>query len=124
SQLPLLCAAAQFGDTGASISALARGMLIDPTTLTCNLQPLEKAGLLRVARSPDDKRARVVFITRAGERMIESIFPVWQRALKQLHTTFGADQIEELRGRLDAIVSLAGGLVSDDVGAPARRLAR
>src|SRR5215510_11640575 len=80
-QLPLLCGVALFGEKGAPIGKLAHGMVIDPTTLTRNIRPLERAGLLRVARSPDDARTRIVFLTAAGERMVEAAYPVWQRAL-------------------------------------------
>lgn len=118
SQLPLLCAAAMSGDGGASISALARGMVIDPTTLTRNIRPLEKAGLLRVARSPEDKRVRVVYLTRSGERMIQTIFPAWRRGLKQVHAAFGAKRIGELRAGLGTIVATVGGFVSRDEAAP------
>ena len=119
SQLPLLCAAAMSGDAGASISALARGMVIDPTTLTRNIRPLEKAGLLRVARSPEDKRVRVVYLTRSGERMIQAIFPAWRRGLEQVHAAFGARRIGELRAGLGTIVATAGGFVGK--GEAARR---
>jgi DNA-binding MarR family transcriptional regulator len=120
SQLPLLCAVALFGDKGASISKLARGMVIDPTTLTRNIRPLERAGLLRVARSPDDARTRVVFLTRAGEQMIEEMYPAWQRALKKIQSTFGAQQVDALRSQLATIVTAAGGYAGPK-GATAQR---
>jgi DNA-binding MarR family transcriptional regulator len=79
SQLAILAAAGLFGDSGATTSKLARTLLIDRTTLTRSIRPLERARLLRVLPSPDDARTKVVVITRSGERMIESIFPVWGR---------------------------------------------
>lgn len=114
SQLPLLCAAAMAGEAGASIGALARGIVIDPTTLTRNVRPLEKAGLLRVARSPQDKRTRMVFLTRSGERMIERTFPAWQRALEESKATFGERRIEEVRAQLGRIVAAVDGFVGTD----------
>src|SRR5262249_5973407 len=63
SQLPVLCAVALSGEAGAPIGALARGLVMDPTTLTRNIRPLEKMGLVRVARAPDDARTRNVFLT-------------------------------------------------------------
>ena len=114
SQLPLLCAAAMAGEDGASINRLARGIVIDPTTLTRNIRPLEKAGLLRVARSPQDKRSRMVFLTRSGEQMIERAFPAWQRALKEANEAFGAKRIGEMRAQLAAIVRAVDGFVAAD----------
>lgn len=86
-------------------------MVIDPTTLTRNIRPLEKAGLLRVARSPEDKRVRVVYLTRSGERMIQAIFPAWRRGLEQVQAAFGARRISEMRAGLGTIVATAGGFV-------------
>ena len=57
SQLPVLVALAIFGEPGAPMNALAQALVMDRTTLTRNVRPLEKAGLLRVARSPADARA-------------------------------------------------------------------
>jgi DNA-binding MarR family transcriptional regulator len=103
-QLSLLTAIAMFGEAGATMSALAGVLVIDRTTLTRNLQPLEKAGLLRVARSAEDARARVVILTRAGERMIEVAYPLWEAAQKQLRKTLGVELFEGLRSRLDAMI--------------------
>jgi len=118
SQLPLLCAAAMAGEAGAPINALARGIVIDPTTLTRNIRPLEKAGLLRVARSPQDKRTRMVFLTRAGERMLERTFPAWQRALKEANAAFGEKRIGEMRTHLGRIVAMVDGFVGADQAEP------
>src|SRR5215470_14441130 len=62
SQLPVLAAAALFGDSGATMSKLAKALLMDRTTLTRSIRPLERAGLLRVARSPDDARTKIIVI--------------------------------------------------------------
>ena len=114
SQLPLLCGAAMAGQDGAPINRLARGIVIDPTTLTRNIRPLEKAGLLRVARSPRDKRSRMVFLTRSGERMIERVFPAWRRAMKETNEAFGAKRIGAMRAQLAAIVTAVDGLLAAD----------
>jgi len=107
SQLPVLAAAALFGDAGATMSKLAQSVLMDRTTLTRSIRPLERAGLLRVARSPEDARTKIVVITRAGERMIESIFPVWERVLKQIKKALEAETLAALHARLDQVIALA-----------------
>ena len=119
-QLPLLCAAAMAGETGAPIGALARGIVIDPTTLTRNLRPLEKAGLLRVARSPRDRRTRMIFLTRSGERMIERAFPAWERALEGARAAFGEKRIGEVHAQLGRIVATVDGFVGTGEGAPVK----
>lgn len=116
SQLPILAAVALFGDTGATMSKLAQALVMDPTTITRSVRPLERAGLLRVARSPEDARTKIVIITRAGERMIESIFPVWERVLKQIRKTLGTEMLSELHARLNQVIALSP--------SPAERAAR
>jgi DNA-binding MarR family transcriptional regulator len=107
SQLPILTVLSQMGDSGASMNALAQALVMDPTTLTRNVKPLEKAGFIRVARSPDDRRARVVFMTPSGERTLEAAFPLWERATKRVRAALGPDRLEELHARLGEIIAMA-----------------
>jgi DNA-binding MarR family transcriptional regulator len=79
----------------------------DRTTLTRSIRPLERAGLLHVARSPEDARTKHVVISRSGERMIEAIFPAWERALEQVKKNLGAGMLTELHERLDQVISLS-----------------
>ncbi len=105
-QLTMLAAVATCGDEGVQLSALADGLVMDRTTLTRNLVPLEKAGLLRVARAPDDARVRIICLTRQGERAIEAAFPLWERTQKhvreQLRRGARADALREALGRVVA----------------------
>lgn len=52
---------------------------LDRTTLTRNLRPLEKRGLIR-SESEEDGRVRRVAITPDGERLALELLPAWQRA--------------------------------------------
>lgn len=107
SQLPILAAAALFGDSGAPMRRLAEALLMDPTTLARSIRPLERAGFLRVGRSPEDARTKIVVITRSGECKIEAVFPVWERILRQVKETLGAEMLVELHARLDCVIELA-----------------
>jgi DNA-binding MarR family transcriptional regulator len=107
SQLPILAATAMFRDSGATMSRLAQVLLMDRTTLTRSIRPLERARLLRVARSPDDARTKIVVVTRAGERMIVAIFPVWEHVLTQIKKSAGAEMLTELHARLDQVIALS-----------------
>lgn len=107
SQANLLVAVATFGEAGAGMGALADALLMERTTLTRNVRPLEKAGLVRVARSPDDARARLVLLTPAGERLIARIPPLWEQAQRQLRQSIGAQKMKSLHGELAEFVKLA-----------------
>jgi DNA-binding MarR family transcriptional regulator len=107
SQLSVLVAVAMFAEDGANIGALAQALSLDRTTLTRNVQPLEKAGLLRVARSPTDARTRIVVLTRAGERMIDAAYPLWEQARKRIRDSFGGKRVDALQVQLTELVALA-----------------
>lgn len=106
-QLTMLAAVATCGDQGVQLSALADGLVMDRTTLTRNLVPLEKAGLLRVARAPDDARVRIISLTRQGERAIEAAFPLWERTQKHVREQLGESRADALREELGRVVALA-----------------
>ena len=59
-----------------AISAL---LAMDRTTLTANLKPLEKRGLVQVSADAADKRSRRLRLTLAGRALLASALPVWQR---------------------------------------------
>jgi len=107
SQLSVLVAVAMFGEAGAPMGVLADKLVMDRTTLTRNIVPLERAGYLRVARSPDDARTRVVLLTRAGERIIDAAFPRWEEAQRRIKRALGGERFEGLRAHLSALAELA-----------------
>jgi DNA-binding MarR family transcriptional regulator len=106
-QFSMLVAVAMFGEDGTTMNALANNLVIDRTTLTRNIVPLEKAGYLRVARSPTDARARVILVTRSGERLIEAAYPLWEEAQGKIRRALGDDRFEALRSQLSDVVAFA-----------------
>ncbi len=79
-----------------SITDLADRLMMDRTTLTRNLQPLRKAGWVRLGRG-DDARARVVELTDDGRRILACAAPVWREAELMVRARLGADGGELLR---------------------------
>src|SRR5690349_4567393 len=59
-----------------SVSAL---LAMDRTTLTANLKPLERRGLVTVASDPTDKRARRLRLTESGRTALATALPAWRR---------------------------------------------
>jgi DNA-binding MarR family transcriptional regulator len=108
SQVSVLVAIAHFGEGGATIGNLAGVLKMDRTTLTRNLKPLESGGLVRVARAPDDARTRVVLLSRAGERMIVSALPLWERAQKKVRDLLGDELLADVSSNLGRVASLGG----------------
>jgi DNA-binding MarR family transcriptional regulator len=53
---------------------------MDRTTLTANLKPLERRGLVKVSVDKTDKRSRRLVITASGRALVAKAFPLWQQA--------------------------------------------
>src|SRR5437763_6496103 len=53
-----------------TIGSVAALLAMDRTTLTANLKPLVRRGLVRVAVDPADRRSRRVALTRAGRALL------------------------------------------------------
>jgi len=105
SQVTVLVAIAMFGERGAKMGALADVLAMERTTLTRNIGPLESAGLLRVARDPDDARTRVLLLTRAGERAIEAAFPLWEAGQRRVREIVGGDRLDEYHHQITELLS-------------------
>lgn len=63
---------------------VARLLGMDRTTLTANLKPLERRGLLTVSLDPSDRRGRRLALTPVGEELLVQAVPVWRQTLAQL----------------------------------------
>jgi DNA-binding MarR family transcriptional regulator len=108
-QLTLLNAIALSGEAGARMGGLVEVLAMDSTTLSRNLRPLQRAGLVTVGRLPADRRVRVVALTPAGQRLIEDALPLWQRAHERIISFLGPEAAAELRASFDATVEVAAG---------------
>jgi DNA-binding MarR family transcriptional regulator len=62
-----------------TISSVADLLAMDRTTLTANLKPLERRGLVKVAVDKDDKRSRRLIVTTAGRALLGKAYPVWKK---------------------------------------------
>jgi DNA-binding MarR family transcriptional regulator len=71
-----------------SISILAKGLVMDRTTLTRSLRPLESEGYIKII-SGDDKRTRFVKLTAKGKSAIDKTLPYWEKAREIVAKEFG-----------------------------------
>jgi DNA-binding MarR family transcriptional regulator len=107
-QLTLLNAITMCG-SAATMPLLAEVLAMDPTTLSRGLRPLEKDGLVRIARSPADRRVRLIALTEAGERMVAEALPRWEEAHARIVSLLGPEGAIDLRDRFDATTAAARG---------------
>ncbi len=89
------------------LGVLASRLAMDRTTLSRELTPLLEAGLLTAATDVNDRRRRVVAITRTGAALVGRARPLWARAQKEVAGDFGVARTEELIAELHALVGAA-----------------
>ncbi|MEM7349588.1 MAG: MarR family winged helix-turn-helix transcriptional regulator [Acidobacteriota bacterium] len=86
-----------------TINGLAEGLVMDRTTLTRNLKPLEKAGLV-VIHPGRDRRVREVMLTGEGRRTLERAYPLWRKAQALIADRLGEERLSHMLGDLAATV--------------------
>lgn len=94
-------------ERGASMSELAEILAMDGSTLSRNVRPLEKSGLVRIARSPVDRRVRLVSLTPEGRRTVAEALPRWTRAHERVVAALGSEAAAALREHFDVAVAAA-----------------
>lgn len=72
-----------------TINNLAEFIGADRTTMTRNLNVIEKQSLIKIAISKDDPRAREVSITERGKLLFQNAYPHWQETQKQIISILG-----------------------------------
>jgi DNA-binding MarR family transcriptional regulator len=66
-----------------TMGVVADLLALDRTTLTANLKPLERRGLVRVTVDRDDRRSRRLTLTPKGRDLLADAAPIWRRAHAQ-----------------------------------------
>lgn len=94
---------------GIGIGELADKLIMDPTTLTRNLRPLERDGLVVFAADPRDRRARRLHLTARGRDTFDAAKPAWRRAQRQIETSFGPADTSALNATLDRMLDRLAG---------------
>jgi len=84
-----------------SIGELADRLMMDPTTLTRTLRPLERRKLVGVVASRDDRRRRGVALTAAGQALFREAVPLWRKAQARIAEVMGERGFETLDKSLD-----------------------
>ncbi len=83
-----------------SIGRLSDLLAIDRTTLTRNLGPLLKDGLIERAQSGDRRRPELV-ATPAGRALFKRALPLWAAAEQEVRDAMGAKLTADLHGVIE-----------------------
>jgi DNA-binding MarR family transcriptional regulator len=89
-----------------SLGALAERSGLDPSTLSRNLQVLEREGLVEMTADEADSRRRASRLTEEGARRLEAALADWRRAHAELSTLVDVDTVRRIA---KATERLAGG---------------
>lgn len=83
----------------AAVTRLADSLALDRTSLTRNLAPLERRGLVESVTSGDGRERRVR-LTERGARKLRAAFACWQQAQQDIVARLGATRWKELMAGL------------------------
>lgn len=86
-----------------SIGSVAKLLAMDRTTLTANLKPLERRGLVATLVDPKDRRGRLIALTEAGRALITQAAPIWEREHARVEGPLEDDGADDLRAGLKAV---------------------
>lgn len=88
-----------------TLGAVARLLAMDRSTVTANLKPLERKGLVETTTDARDRRSRRAALTDAGRAVLAAALPIWTRE----HARLDADlsDASALRSALSEIAAAA-----------------
>ena len=84
-----------------SLGSVAALLAMDRTTLTANLKPLERRGLVATAIDPSDKRVRLLRLMPAGRAVLVEAAPIWRHVHAQIEAALSDP--DHLRSELNLL---------------------
>ncbi len=88
-----------------TINALAAALVMDRTTLSRNILPLQRDGLIAVGAGKADRRSKALSLTAAGIARWRSGLKGWQQAQSRFEAAFGVKRAKQLRALTNEIAS-------------------
>lgn len=82
---------------------VAEVLAMDRTTLTANLKPLQRRGLVHSAVDPADRRGRRLSLTDEGRAVLATAMPIWRRTHAQIDETLPVGSGNVLRAGLRSV---------------------
>ncbi|MFC3205665.1 MarR family winged helix-turn-helix transcriptional regulator [Aquamicrobium soli] len=90
-----------------NLGSVATLLAMDRTTLTANLKPLERRGLVETTADPGDRRARLLRLTAAGRAVLSEATPIWKQVHAEIEATL--PDANRLRADLNVLSHLTDG---------------
>jgi len=88
------------------VTQLAEYTVMDRTTLTRNLDILEKQGLISISAG-HDRRTRLVQMTQPGIGVLETAYPLWEQAQAQIQAAMTQNRLQHLMADLATLIAIS-----------------
>lgn len=88
-----------------TLGSVAELLAVDRTTLTANLKPLERDGLIEVRSDREDRRARRLLLTEKGRSVLARAVPIWTKTHRDIESALAPGSADRLRADLNALLS-------------------
>ncbi|MBW4603095.1 MAG: MarR family winged helix-turn-helix transcriptional regulator [Calothrix sp. FI2-JRJ7] len=88
-----------------TMNQLAQYLVMDRTTLTRNLKPLEREGLIQI-NPGKDKRTRLISLTSQGVEALQKALPFWELSQTSMISQLGKERWESLMSHLSDTTDL------------------
>ena len=86
-----------------TIGSVASLLAMDRTTLTANLKPLERRGLIKVEVDPEDRRGRRIRLMDSGMAVLNVALPIWVGTHGEIDEKLGDHEAAGLRAGLMSV---------------------
>ena len=103
-QFSILAALANTGPV--QLTQLADRLLLERTSLTRNLNVLERNGWVQLQTGIEDSRQRIVSLSKKGYEQLDQAIPYWKKAQKAIANEMGQDTITGLRKTLSEMTEV------------------
>ena len=104
-QYGLLRAIAGLGEP--SITEIGQVLGIDQTTVTRNVEKLEKSDFVTCEHAPADSRKKMVKLTPFGVDSLENAHPFWEKAQQRIVVGLGEEDVQTLLRLLTKVSRIA-----------------
>ena len=89
-----------------TINVVAQELAIDRTTVTANLKPLERRGIVSVKPDVADRRVRRIALTGDGRKLLQHAFATWRRVQGSVERDLAVADLETFRAGLRAAAAV------------------
>lgn len=91
---------------GIGVGALAEMLVMDPTTLSRTIRPLQRRGWVSLNPCAADKRARTLHVTRLGLAKLTDAHPGWLEAQALIGAALGQPGYETLNRTVERLLAV------------------